>query len=325
MVNGSWQKEYFYVNGQLLASHDKGPAWVRYYFRDHLGSTRIITRPDGGKYYDADYYPFGGERVYLNACPDNYKFTGKERDPESALDYFGARYYSNPIGRFLSCDPSRAGVRSPDPQTWNQYSYALNNPLRYIDPDGEAPTDLIEAAVLLSVHLHQTVAIRQALLFMGAAGFGMGAVSLYGGLRAAGIGFKFAAFEVGEIAGRLGVVGAISGGSGVIFGGEEFALSGELFQQAWSLREQARSLAKVVLLRIEQLLQPKELGKLPTVEIGFTVSELRNLLASPAARLLAPEQRAKVTAIITFLEAEKRDGKTKRSGRKKRRRNRKKC
>jgi len=146
VVNGSWQKEYFYVNGQLLASHEKGPAWVRYYFRDHLGSTRVIARPDGGKCYDADYYPFGGERVYLNACPDNYKFTGKERDPESGLDYFLARHYASNLGRFLSTDPASGYMGSP--QTWNAYRYALNNPLRYVELGGS-----LEAPVMPPFHM----------------------------------------------------------------------------------------------------------------------------------------------------------------------------
>ena len=66
-----------------------------------------------------------------------YKFTGKERDAESGLDYFGARYYSSNMGRFSSPDPGWFLAASLDnPQTWNQYSYALNNPLKYTDPTG---------------------------------------------------------------------------------------------------------------------------------------------------------------------------------------------
>jgi RHS repeat-associated protein len=64
-------------------------------------------------------------------------FTGKERDQESGLDYFGARYNSSSMGRFMSPDPGwflQADLTNP--QTWNQYSYVLNNPLRFIDPTG---------------------------------------------------------------------------------------------------------------------------------------------------------------------------------------------
>ena len=63
-------------------------------------------------------------------------FTGKERDAETGLDYFGARYMSSPQGRFTSPDPLLNSGRLDDPQSWNRYAYAGNNPLRYIDPTG---------------------------------------------------------------------------------------------------------------------------------------------------------------------------------------------
>ena len=65
------------------------------------------------------------------------QFTGKERDAETELDYFGARYYSAPQGRFLSVDPENAGAKNEDPQSWNAYAYSRNNPLKYLDPDGK--------------------------------------------------------------------------------------------------------------------------------------------------------------------------------------------
>jgi RHS repeat-associated protein len=69
-------------------------------------------------------------------------FTGKERDAESGLDYFGARYFSGAQGRFTSPDPLMASAKASNPQTWNRYSYVLNNPLRYFDPDGmDVPDD----------------------------------------------------------------------------------------------------------------------------------------------------------------------------------------
>jgi RHS repeat-associated protein len=66
-----------------------------------------------------------------------YRYTGKERDAESGNDYFGARYYSSSMGRFSSPDPGWMLAADPsNPQTWNMYAYALNNPLTNIDPDG---------------------------------------------------------------------------------------------------------------------------------------------------------------------------------------------
>ena len=64
------------------------------------------------------------------------QFTGKERDNETGLDYFGARYYSPAQGRFTSVDPKNASADPADPQSWNGYAYARNNPLKYVDPDG---------------------------------------------------------------------------------------------------------------------------------------------------------------------------------------------
>ena len=66
--------------------------------------------------------------------------TGKERDTESGLDNFGARYYGSNMGRFMSPDPNNmsALTHPGDPQAWNGYAYARNNPLIYTDPDGES-------------------------------------------------------------------------------------------------------------------------------------------------------------------------------------------
>ena len=71
----------------------------------------------------------------------NYPFlTQKERDIETDLDYFLARYYSAKQGRFTSVDPENAGANPDDPQSWNGYAYARNNPLVYTDPDGRTYT-----------------------------------------------------------------------------------------------------------------------------------------------------------------------------------------
>lgn len=64
--------------------------------------------------------------------------TGKERDAETGLDYFGARYFSGAQGRFTSPDVPLADQWEKDPQSWNLYSYVRNNPLRFTDPTGRA-------------------------------------------------------------------------------------------------------------------------------------------------------------------------------------------
>lgn len=66
--------------------------------------------------------------------------TGKERDSETGLDYFGARYMSAAQGRFKSPDAPFADQHSDDPQSWNLYAYGRNNPLKFVDPTGESVT-----------------------------------------------------------------------------------------------------------------------------------------------------------------------------------------
>jgi len=115
---------------------------VYYYFADHLGSADVVTDVSGNIKEESDYYPFGGERVVTDAgIGNNYKFTGKERDPETGCDYFGARYYCNPIGRFITPDWADKPTDVPyanfgNPQSLNLYSYVQNNPTTFGDPDG---------------------------------------------------------------------------------------------------------------------------------------------------------------------------------------------
>ncbi|MBL8239731.1 MAG: RHS repeat-associated core domain-containing protein [Bryobacterales bacterium] len=74
--------------------------------------------------------------VVLRSVRRSGQFTGKERDAETGLDYFGARYFSGVAGRFTSADAPFADQHPSDPQSWNLYSYVRNNPLRYTDPTG---------------------------------------------------------------------------------------------------------------------------------------------------------------------------------------------
>lgn len=73
-------------------------------------------------------------------------FTGKERDQETALDYFGARYDSSAQGRFMS--PDTGAAKPEDPQTWNRYAYVTNNPGRYVDPNGRQRMEIYQNQVI---------------------------------------------------------------------------------------------------------------------------------------------------------------------------------
>jgi RHS repeat-associated protein len=74
-------------------------------------------------------------------------FTGKERDSESGLDNFGARYYGSSMGRFTSGDPSSASIDKTNPQSWNRYTYTYNNPLAFVDHNGKWPTKIHEQII----------------------------------------------------------------------------------------------------------------------------------------------------------------------------------
>jgi RHS repeat-associated protein len=122
---------------------------VEWLVADQLGTPRMVIDHTGSLagVKRHDYFPFGEEvlpdnswrtsaRGYSSGDNVRQKFTGEERDNETGLDYFGARYYASAAGRFASIDPLAASAKAANPQTWNRYSYALNSPLRYADPSG---------------------------------------------------------------------------------------------------------------------------------------------------------------------------------------------
>ncbi len=137
-ASGNITNEYVFFGGKRIARRDVCSGNIFYYFADHLGTSRVVTNAAGTVLDDSDFYPFGGERAIVSSSGNTYKFTGKERDTESGLDNFGARYFGSNLGRFMSPDPPLLDQHIADPQSWNLYSYARNNPLSYIDPTGNA-------------------------------------------------------------------------------------------------------------------------------------------------------------------------------------------
>lgn len=149
---GALKKEYIYGENGLIATIEPSAVnsnGTRYVTSDYLGSPRVVTSSAASVVSRHDYMPFGeelgtglgGRTVGAGfGVTDGLrqKFTQHERDTESGLDYFQARYYSSSQGRFISIDPQNAGAERDNPQSWNAYSYALNNPLKYSDPSGLA-------------------------------------------------------------------------------------------------------------------------------------------------------------------------------------------
>lgn len=126
----------------------------KYLTQDHLGSLRVATDESGAVFTRHDYLPFGeelpgavsgdpryGAAGYVVGDDIRQRFSGKERDAESGLDYFGFRYYSSPQGRWTSPDEPFADQHPEDPQSWNMYAYVRNNPLKNTDPNGRDCTN----------------------------------------------------------------------------------------------------------------------------------------------------------------------------------------
>jgi RHS repeat-associated protein len=142
-LSGNLQREFIFVGGKRVARRDITAGAQYYYFTDHLGSSDVVTNSSGAIQNESDYYPYGGERVYSQTLANqNYKFTGGERDSESVLDNFGARYDGSSLGRFMTPDPSSNGIAPGDSQSWNLYSYVRNRPTRSIDIGGNWATDV---------------------------------------------------------------------------------------------------------------------------------------------------------------------------------------
>jgi RHS repeat-associated protein len=143
-LSGNLNEEYIYFYGMRVSRIDIPSDTVHGFLLDHLNSSRMSVVPSGTNTLtvedDLDYTPYG--IVAYGTPSDPFQFTGKERDTESGLDNFGARYNASTMGRFMSPDPSNASVDFWLPQTWNRYSYALNNPLQFVDRNGLWPTSI---------------------------------------------------------------------------------------------------------------------------------------------------------------------------------------
>ena len=106
---------------------------LQYVHQDHLTGTSVVSDSAGALVSSIKYLPFGETRSVTGELYTDKLFTGQRLD-DTGLYYYGARYYDPTIGRFISADTI---VPNPmNPQSFNRYSYCLNNPLKYIDPSG---------------------------------------------------------------------------------------------------------------------------------------------------------------------------------------------
>jgi RHS repeat-associated protein len=114
---------YFIYAGKQAVAEESGGV-IKFYHKDHLGSTRVVTDTSGAKIAEYIYEPFG---KVIAGTDGEQSFTGKKED-STGLIYFGARFYDPEIGRFITQDLAKQGL--------NWFAYCGNNPISRIDPNG---------------------------------------------------------------------------------------------------------------------------------------------------------------------------------------------
>jgi len=148
-----WKHTNVYGGGQLIATYDQNGSQQLLHFNitDPLGTKRIQTSANGASELTCLSMPFGDGPPCIGTGQEatEQRYTGKERDQESGLDYFGARMYASTMGRWMSPDlinVTEERMMNPS-STLNKYAYGANNPLKYVDPDGQDITIFYESGV----------------------------------------------------------------------------------------------------------------------------------------------------------------------------------
>jgi RHS repeat-associated protein len=147
--------DYFQTSeGRMYWDNNHHLFYAEYFIKDHLGNVRdvITTNP----YYSnsiiqiTDYYPFGLEIQEINASDNLQLYNSKELQTDAKLWWYdyGARFYDPQLGRWHSVDPIAETSRR-----WSPYTYCMNNPIRFIDPDGMEMTDFKDKKGNLILHV----------------------------------------------------------------------------------------------------------------------------------------------------------------------------
>ena len=146
-----------YLKVDMAPCNTTARQWqYEYYLSDHLGNNRLMfadkdsngsINPEKEVLQESHYYPFGLEMegawseandADTESGPNRYRYNGKELNEELGLYDYGARWYDPSIGRWTTVDPLASEMPG-----WSPYNYAFGNPLRFTDPDGRSPDDII--------------------------------------------------------------------------------------------------------------------------------------------------------------------------------------
>ena len=150
-VEGTTATKYIFLGDQRVSSKKSDGSFF-FYHTDYISSSNVITDSSGNQTALYEYDPYGTTVTHTGATEVKHRFTGQEADDSTGLYYYGARYMDPQLGRFITAD---GYVQSPtDPQSYNRYSYAKNNPIKFTDPTGNfwflAPLiiALVKAAII---------------------------------------------------------------------------------------------------------------------------------------------------------------------------------
>jgi len=156
-VKDSAVKKYYSIAGMMVAMNDG--SGLQYILTDHLGSTVAVTNASGTLTSQQRYLPFGAARTIPNSpiLGTDFTYTGQRKldDGMGGIMDYKARFYSPALGRFLQSDsiiPDQS-----NPQSWNRFSYVLNNPVLYNDPSGHCAWDFCIAEGITAYALGQAL------------------------------------------------------------------------------------------------------------------------------------------------------------------------